>query len=185
MSPSKGDRSLRLFITGLKHCGKSTAAPIIAESIGCEAADGDDLMLPLIDTPTVREYYRRHGKDAFMKVELEAVRGYVSSHQSFVISLGGGAADNGALMDFIKASGTVVYLRRAENVLMERILAKGMPAFLDPEDPRGSWHAIYERRDAIYSQMADIMVPLGEYGDKAATAAFILSSIMENRDNGR
>ena len=171
MSPSKGDWSLRLFITGLKHCGKSTAAPIIAESIGCVAADGDDLMLALIDTPTVREYYRRHGKDAFMKAELEAVRGFAASHPSFVISLGGGAADNGALMDF--------------NVLIERILAKGMPAFLDPDDPRGSWHAIYERRDAIYSQMADIIVPLGEYGDKAATAAFILSSIMENCDNGR
>ena len=176
---------MRLFITGLKHCGKSTAAPLIAGRIGCAVADSDDLVLSLVESTSVRQYYRENGAGAFMEKELEAVRGFVSTHESFVISLGGGAADNTQLMQYMKHNGTIVYLRRDEEVLIQRILSKGMPAFLDPADPRGSFHPIYIRRDGIYSQMADIVIDLGGYGDKTATAEHILSTIMEHEKHGR
>ena len=33
------------------------------------------------------------------------------------------------------------------------ILRHGVPAFLDPDDLQGSFHALYQRRDAIYREI--------------------------------
>lgn len=164
---------MKLFITGLKHCGKSTASRLIASHLGLERADSDDLVLEATGAQSIREYYRTEGKEAFMERELEAVEAYASSHRAFVMSLGGGASDNSALMDLIRREGTVIYISRPEEVLIERILMKGIPPFLDQNDPRGSFHSLYLMRDSVYRVCADLVVSLGGYGDKEETAKLI------------
>ena len=99
---------MHLFFVGMKHCGKSTFAPLIAEDAGMTCADSDDLLLMMPDITSVRSFYRTHGQEAFMMRELEAVEKYLEEHPDGVLSLGGGAADNIPLMNLLKKKGKIV-----------------------------------------------------------------------------
>lgn len=168
---------MKLFIAGIKHSGKSTFAPMLAEDLALEHADLDDLVLDMTGAESARSFYREKGKEAFMAAELEALAEYDRGREGYVVSLGGGAADNAPLMDFIRENGKLVYLRRAEKDLLERILRKGVPPFLDENDVEGSFHALFGRRDSIYSKAADLEVDLGPYGDKNETALKVVQAV--------
>ena len=176
---------MHLFFVGMKHCGKSTFAPLIAEDAGMTCADSDDLLLMMPDITSVRSFYRTHGQEEFMNRELEAVENYLDEHSDGVLSLGGGAADNIPLMNLIKEKGKIVYLKRNEKLLLEKILAGGLPPFLDPSDPQGSFHAIYERRSRVYEEYADIIINLEVYEDIGRTKERIEREIKEVLDGGK
>ena len=87
---------VNLFFVGIKHSGKTTFASRIASRLLVEYSDSDDLILNTLGGESVRDYYKREGKEAFMKKEVDGVSSYISSHRHspFVLSLGGGASDN-------------------------------------------------------------------------------------------
>ncbi|MGN0907907.1 MAG: shikimate kinase [Bullifex sp.] len=170
---------MNLFFTGMKHSGKTTFARGTAMHFSLKWADADDLILERIAPLSVREYYRANGKDAFMAVERDAVRDFVSSNDGYVLSLGGGAADNREVMDMIKPHGRVIYLTRDEDLILERIMKKGLPPFIDPNDPKGSFHPIFVRRDAVYRSCMDLEIPLGPYGSKEETLDMIVRKLEE------
>ena len=171
---------MNLFITGLKHSGKSTFAPMLAKRMSAVCADSDDLILSSLKLDSIREFYRNEGKERFMEEEARCVKSFCESHKDgFILSLGGGAADNTGLMDYMKSEGKIVYLVRDERILLERILKKGVPPFLDQNDISGSFHRIYTSRDAVYRKYASLIITLGEYGDKEETCDLILSCIKE------
>ena len=80
------------------------------------------------------------------------------------------SADNTELMDLMKREGSIIYLKRNESDMLPVILRHGIPAFLDENDLEGSFHRVYERRDRIYTEYADLVIDLGSYGDKEAAA---------------
>ena len=67
----------------------------------------------------------------------------------------------------------------------EKILAGGIPPFLDPSDPQGSFHAIYERRSRVYEEYADIIIDLEVYEDIGRTKERIEREIKEVLDGGK
>ncbi len=170
---------MNLFFTGMKHSGKTTFARGTAGRFGLQWADADDLILERIAPLSVREFYRERGKDAFMAEEREAVREFVQSHENYVLSLGGGAADNTDVMELIKSHGKVIYLTRDEDLILERIIKKGLPPFISPDDPKGSFHPIFMRRDAAYRRYMDLEIPLGPYGSKEETLEMIVTRLEE------
>ncbi len=172
----------RFYFVGIKHSGKTTQARLAAALLGMEYRDADDLVLQGLSGETIREAYRREGKEAFARRELEAVSSFIGSHGSFILSLGGGASDSKALMDLMKESGKIIYLTRKEEAMLPVILRHGIPPFLDENDIEGSFHALYERRDAIYRSYADLIIDLGPYGDKEETARRTVAALKEEYD---
>ena len=170
---------VRLFFTGIKHSGKTTQARLAAQRTGLEYADADDLILQFTGAESIRAFYRENGKAAFMAAELDAVREYISGRDSFILSLGGGASDSTPLMDLMKNTGRIVYLRREEKDMLPVILKHGIPAFLDPDDPEGSFSRIYRERDEVYRRYADIIIDLGPYGEREAAADRVIEALEE------
>ena len=67
------------------------------------------------------------------------------------------------MMDFenrrqLQKMGKVVLILVEPEVLIERILADGMPAIFDAENPRASFDALYAERMPVYKQVADLEV---------------------------
>ena len=155
-------------------------AKLVSVILGKESADSDELALSCLDGLSVREFYRTRGKEAFMDTEYEVVREYVETHQDFILSLGGGAADNRKLMDYLKENGRIIYLRREESEMLPVILKHGIPAFLDSNDLEGSFHRVYTERDRIYMENSDLVIELGHYRDKTETAEYVLEKLKEN-----
>jgi len=159
-----------VYLVGIKHSGKSSvgkeAVSLLNPTGSISFFDTDDLATSLMDArhASLRQFYREQGKEAFMDLEYRATAGLLA-HLSgtTVIATGGGACDNDPLVNLMRTSGTIVYLSVEEQVLFERIMAHGLPPFLDPADPRASFHALYLHRDALYRQISDCVVSLSDY----------------------
>ncbi|MDY0303567.1 MAG: shikimate kinase [Sphaerochaeta sp.] len=170
-----------LYLSGIKHSGKTTMAALIAGQLALAWADLDNLVAAqLAPGETVRSFYRERGQDAFQALEREALeRLLASATERMVIALGGGACDNEKLMERVKGSGTLVYLKVSEEVLLTRILRGGIPPFLDQDDPAGSFHILYKRRDERYSKMCDLLVELPDGLDARGSSDLVLSRLAE------
>ncbi len=175
-----GNSSGHIFISGIKHSGKTTFARLLAEERGWIFADADDLVLERIRPCSVREYYKNSGKAAFMEKEKDAVRDFIASgHGPFFLALGGGACDNDELMDLARKDGKIVYLAREEGQMLDVVMRHGCPAFLDPDDIQGSFHRLYVERDRKYRSYADLVVDLGPYADRMETLRMLSARLME------
>lgn len=168
-----------LFFCGIKHSGKSTLGRLYAKANMLCWVDLDDLILEAITPyPSIRSYYKELGQEAFQAQEVAALRAFLSLQtQRTVISLGGGASDNESLLNLAKTHGKLIYLMVEESVLLARILSGGVPPFLDEMDPKGSFHALYARRHAIYGNICDVLVQLPNYPDIRDTASFLVKTL--------
>ena len=62
---------VNLFFVGIKHSGKTTFAKRTSSRLSLPSFDTDDLILLSLNGESVREFYKREGKEAFMKKEVE------------------------------------------------------------------------------------------------------------------
>lgn len=170
-----------LFFVGIKHSGKTTFARRLGEKLSVLFKDSDDLILSSLNGESIRNYYKKEGKESFMEKEYEGVRTFITTTPSpFILSLGGGASDNLHLMNLLKNSGKVIYLSRDEDDMLPVILKDGIPPFLDSNNPVSSFHQLYTRRHKIYKEFSDLQINLGPYGDKDKTLALIYNTLKEN-----
>lgn len=173
-----GNLSGHIFISGIKHSGKTTFARLLAEKYKRPFIDSDDLVLEIIKPYSVREYYQKYGKGHFMAMEEDAIKGFLNNNNGmFFLSLGGGACDNKGLMDLVKENGKLIYLVRDEKDMLEVILKHGRPAFLDPEDLEGSFHKLYIERDEKYRSYADLTIDMGPYRDRIETLEMLVKKL--------
>lgn len=156
-------------------------ACLVAARLGMRHLDADELTLNYLDGKSVRDYYKENGKSAFMEKETSALGTYLTAHQGedCIISLGGGASDNDALLRQVKANGRLIYLYRKEADILPVILKDGIPPFLDPHNEVASFHTLFTRRNHIYTQEADLIIDLGEYRDKDESAEQIIQILVK------
>ncbi|MBI9093767.1 MAG: hypothetical protein JEY71_02685 [Sphaerochaeta sp.] len=187
------DRSVRqvltvaiLFFCGIKHSGKTTLGRLVAHKAGYRCIDNDELILK--DRPeltSIRQLYRSEGKEAFMAQEASSLEAFLATKpENTIISLGGGACDNERLKTLIKAEGKVIYLRVEEKALLKRILASGVPPFLDSLNIEGSFSELYMSRDALYGKLSDIVIELSAYTDINESAEYLFSRLTEELLHG-
>lgn len=175
-----------LFLTGIKHSGKS--------SVGLEATryiethkqicfvDVDDLILDIMD-PTynsIRDFYKNEGKDAFMELEMKALRTYVQDVKEsnlYIIALGGGACDNTQLVHLMHSTGIIIYISLLEETLLKRIVKSGVPPFLDKDNIKSSFHDLFIRRDEQYRKISDFVVSLADLESIESNAKRLASFI--------
>ncbi|MCG8451927.1 MAG: shikimate kinase [Spirochaetales bacterium] len=163
-----------IIIGGLKHSGKSTLGKILAEDWDLPFFDLDDLMLSEMDYQwkTVRELYKVLGKEVFQRVEMDAARTFhdwhmpSQKHRGAVLSLGGGTIENEDAMVWLRHSGTRVYIRANEDLLYQRIMAKGRPPFLSEENPQEDFAQLYQKRHALYSDFAQVVQDVDDASPK-------------------
>jgi len=163
---SKALTPQHLFLTGLKHCGKTTIGSMLATRCGRLFFDLDDLLLQEARDGgyrSVRELYRTAGREKFQEYEARAAKKMYSqnSAQEVILSLGGGTVENPAAWDILKPAGSFIYLQVEEEVLFERIQRGGLPPFLIGEKPpQEMFHDLWVRRHQLYLSYTDLVLTL-------------------------
>ncbi|MCK5156698.1 MAG: hypothetical protein KAQ69_09725 [Spirochaetales bacterium] len=166
------------FFCGLKHCGKTTLGILTAQTLSMGFIDADDMIskliseLPEYKKSTIREFYQKNGQKSFQEFEYKSIAAELeqaavlrkSSKEistPYIYALGGGACDNNLLIPYLKGiAGTIFYIKQAEKVLLSRILKKGIPPFLDPENPEESFHNLFIARSDKYKMLADHIIDI-------------------------
>ncbi len=147
-----------IYLTGFMASGKSTLGPILANTIGFEFADIDKEIEKKIDKKVI-EIFKDYGEKYFRDLEKEKIKLF-SEKKNVVISLGGGALNNGENLSIIKKSGILIFLNASPESIYQRLkFKKDRPAFLfeDFENPTKEMflskiNALFEARKKYYSQ---------------------------------
>ena len=110
-----------------------------------------------------REIYR-FSPDVFGKLETEGAieAADFMEKNSLILALGGGTVENRPAMAILKKKAVLIYLEDLQENLLKRILRRGIPSFLDQDDPEGSFSVLFKRRTALYRTDAEIVVPVNE-----------------------
>lgn len=135
----------RIVITGPKASGKSNIGARLAELLGAEFYDLDNMIETVFYERegarlNFREIFRRHGEEAFRELEIESAK-RITQMGGVVLSTGGTTFTVDALREILVPDSYVILLKNDEAVLWDRVVRKGMPAYLDGvENPREEFY---------------------------------------------
>ena len=183
---------MNIVICGMKHCGKSTHGQFIARKLSCPFLDTDDLLeakfFELEKNPlNSREIYNLHGEDYFRGLEAGVIHSLIDApdkDKTQVIALGGGVPSNPELGAELKNLGRFVYLKNNPDVLYKRIVRKGLPGFLQGENPYEKFLKLYSERERRYIELADLTIEFNE-DVPAKEAGYIILAKIEEKFNER
>ncbi|MCF7861596.1 shikimate kinase [Candidatus Woesearchaeota archaeon] len=161
-----------IVLIGFKGCGKSTVGRLLADRLGCEFYDIDNLI--------EEEYKRSSGEilsfrqifkkseEIFRKLEKKALERLAAiKGSSMVVSTGGSTPLDKKNQDIIKEIGMMVYICADPDIIYERIIKNGIPAFFDEVKPRKSFDELLAERDPVYKRISDIIVDNSEDADSS------------------
>jgi len=182
---------MNIIFMGMKHCGKSTHGKGIAKHYSIDFFDTDDLII--LDYKrnsgkdfSIREVFSKYGEDAFKLKEeeiLSKLSSYLSDGKSTIISLGGRLPLNDNITDVLKKLGFLIFIDVPVDVLYKRVMKKGIPPFLDENNPEKSFKNLYEIRKKKYYDLADLVVKVED--DSIKKIREILINKIEEYNDGR
>ena len=147
-----------IILIGMPGAGKSTLGVGLAKAVGYDFID-TDLLIQRQAGMTLGDYLHNHGYQALRRLEAEVIQGLDST--STVIATGGSAVYSDEAMYHLKASGYVVYLQCALDVLDGRIASmsdRGIAA------PTGQNLAdVQAERIPRYEHFADLTVEVSRH----------------------
>ena len=146
--------------------GKSTIGVLLAKAIGYDFID-TDLLIQRQAGMTLGDYLHNRGYQALRQLEAEVIQGLNAT--SSVIATGGSAVYSDEAMYHLKASGYVIYLQCALDVLDGRIASmsdRGIAA------PTGQTLAdVLAERTPRYKHFADVTVEVSNRDAEQALAS--------------
>jgi shikimate kinase len=146
-----------LVLVGLMGAGKSTVARLIGDRLGRRVIDTDQAIEQTAGR-TVREIFRDDGEPAFRTLETEALLAALATTEPCVVAAGGGMVLREENRRAMRDSGArVVWLAADPAVLLERVKAGTHRPALDG-DPAGTLRQMHETREALYREVADLIV---------------------------
>ncbi len=140
-----------VVLTGMPGCGKSTTGKLLAEKLGKNFSDTDEMIQKEIKKP-LRQMVLEDGRDKFLTVQEEIILG--TDFYNSVISTGGSVVLSVNSMQKFKKSGIIVYLYLDPDEIKKRLGPDRRLA----RDSGQSIAGMYLEREPLYQRNADITV---------------------------
>ena len=148
-------------LVGMPGSGKSSAGRRLAGLLGREFIDVDEMIEKKFGPIT--EIFKSRGEKGFRKIERETIKS-LRNRRNIVLATGGGSIlDPGNVAD-LKLNGILIYLNRSLDSIKRSMEDGGRPLLKDQGDLR----KLYEEREDIYRQSADLTV--ADAGNEALQA---------------
>lgn len=148
-----------VFLVGLMGAGKTTIGRILARKLGLTFIDSDH-EIEARTGASIPWIFEIEGEASFRRREADVIR-ELSAQQGLVLATGGGAILNADNRTFLKARGTVIYLRASVNSILQRTAHDKNRPLLQTADPRAKLEELMEVRDPLYMEIADLVIDTG------------------------
>ncbi len=148
----------RITLTGVFGVGKTTVANLVAQRLGWEAVDADDVLVGIAGKE-VAAIFDEQGEAAFRQTEAEAIV-QLASRKNVVVAAGGGAPVYEPSRRSMAESGLVVCLKATPETVVGRMAAReqGRPRpMLGGNDALARARRLIDQRAAVYA-LADFTV---------------------------
>ena len=148
-----------IFVVGLMGAGKTTIGRILARKLGMRFIDSDH-EIEARSGASIPWIFEIEGEPSFRRREADVIR-ELTAQQGIVLATGGGAILDAESRAYLKARGTVIYLRaNVSNILARTSHDKNRP-LLQTADPRKRIEQLIEQREPLYQQVADVTIDTG------------------------
>jgi shikimate kinase len=149
-----GDRP-NVILTGFMGTGKTTVGRLVAERLGFEFVDTDELIES--EHGPIAELFAEQGEVAFRAIERQ-VATELASRCDLVVATGGGMMVDEQNVAALAATGTVVCLIADVDTIVDRALSPGGPVrpLLAGDDPRTRVDELLVARAHAYGRFVQI-----------------------------
>ena len=149
-----------IILVGLMGAGKTSVGKALARLLGKNFIDSDQelerttgVKIPLI--------FEIEGESGFRARESKILADLLQL-RDIVLATGGGAVLSPENRALLAASGTVIYLRAPVKSLIKRTRRDRSRPLLQVADPAAKLTALYELRDPLYREVANLIVDTGD-----------------------
>ncbi len=116
---------MKIFLTGMPGCGKSTFGRKVARELNLDFIDLDKEIIKKEEL-SITEIFELKGEDHFRKIESELLKDISMANDNFVLATGGGAPCFYDNMDFMNDQGHTVFIDTPIDTLLERLSLSGI-----------------------------------------------------------
>jgi shikimate kinase len=145
-----------VFLVGFMGCGKTTVGRLLAQRLGWEFTDLDEIVEQRLGQ-TINEIFAEQGEAYFREAEREVLEGLLgqSAEAPLVVALGGGTFAQPVNVERLRQIGGITFWLHCPVEELQRRCrgVNNRPLFRDP----ASFQQLYEQRLPYY-QRADICV---------------------------
>ena len=150
---------MNLILTGFMGTGKSVVGRKVAERLGMDFIDMDD-MIEKTAGIAISEIFDSFGEAHFRGLENDTVRSLAESENK-VIATGGGTVLNPENLSALKKLGPIICLTATAETIYGRVCSKAHRPLLEVPDPVGRIGELLSERQPHYDK-ADYHIPTDE-----------------------
>ncbi len=145
-----------LFLVGMPGSGKSTLGRLLAKRLEKAFYDTDVGLNTELGVP-IPVIFELEGESGFRDREESVLADHVVRVNT-ILATGGGIILRSCNRERLKENGTVLYLHATPDTLWERTRRSKHRPLLHAADPYARLQELYAFRDALYREIADIIV---------------------------
>ncbi len=149
-----------IILVGMMGSGKTTVGRLLAKQLGKIFIDSDEEILKRTGV-TIQHIFDVEGEAGFRQREAGIVQELLQRND-IVLATGGGAVLDALNRRVMRENGTVVYLKSGVHDLWQRTRHDRSRPLLQTADPRAKLHELFEQRNPIYTEIADIVIHTGK-----------------------
>lgn len=153
-------QSGNLILVGLMGSGKTTLGRALAKHLGKAFVDSDE-EIQLRTGVTIPHIFDIEGEAGFRQRETAAIRDLVE-RDDMVLATGGGAVLAEQSRELMQQNGIVIYLKASVQDLWQRTRHDRNRPLLQTADPHAKLTELFQQRDPLYLQVADIVMQSGK-----------------------
>ncbi|OGS91422.1 MAG: shikimate kinase [Gallionellales bacterium GWA2_60_18] len=181
----EGDRKFssgNLILVGMMGSGKTTMARTLAKHLGMDFIDSDEEIQKRTGV-TIPHIFDVEGEAGFRQRETLALRDLLAG-DNHVLATGGGAVLAEQNREMLRQNGIVIYLKASVHDLWQRTRHDRNRPLLQTDDPHAILTELFQQRDPLYLEVADIVVRSGRQSAQALMLQLV-EEIDRFRENAR
>ena len=172
-------RLVNLALIGFMGTGKTSVGRHVAEQLGFEFIDTDELIQA--DTGrTIADIFARDGEPAFRALEKQLVR-KLSLREKVLIATGGGLPTNAENLAALKSFALVICLWASPEKIWERVKNQSHRPLLHDADPQKKIRDLLAVREPFYKQ-ADVLINTDLRSVREAAQQIVLQYKLATRE---
>ncbi|MDZ4203069.1 MAG: shikimate kinase [Gallionella sp.] len=167
-SDRANDRKIRsgnLILIGMMGSGKTTMGKALARHLDKTFVDSDEEIQRRTGV-TIPHIFDIEGESGFRQRETAAIAD-LAERDNLVLATGGGAILAMQNRELLKQNGIVVYLKASIHDLWQRTRHDRNRPLLQTGDPRAKLTELFQHRDPLYQETADIVMLSGKQSVQA------------------